>query len=87
MRHRLKTLPAYFNETLHGRKNFEVRIDDRGYVLGDFVVLEEWTPEGGYTGRSLERAIVYILRKVEGCRHGAGLESGWVVLGFPNTPL
>ncbi|MBD5585525.1 MAG: DUF3850 domain-containing protein [Clostridia bacterium] len=42
MAHHLKTMPEYFQATIDGRKNFEVREDDRGFKVGDNVILEEY---------------------------------------------
>lgn len=32
-----------------GRKRFEYRLDDRGFEVGDVLVLREWDPAGGVT--------------------------------------
>ncbi len=42
MLHHLKTLPEYFQAVIDGRKPFEIRKDDRGFNVGDKVVLEEF---------------------------------------------
>ena len=47
---RLKTLPVYFEAVWHGRKEFEVRKNDRNFRPGDVVILEEWDKLTGYTG-------------------------------------
>lgn len=73
--HRLKTEPKYFNDTLNGLKDFEVRRNDRDYQAGDLVELVEWTPEGA-EGRTLLRRIKYILSDARFCREG------YVVLGL-----
>lgn len=41
-------------------KNFEVRLNDRDYRVGDWLMLSERTDEG-YTGRWFTRRIGYIL--------------------------
>jgi len=43
--HRLKTVDPYFTDVAVGRKTFEVRKNDRGFRVGDVLVLEEWHPE------------------------------------------
>jgi hypothetical protein len=43
--HRLKTHPGPFADVEAGRKQFEIRKDDRGFAVGDVLVLEEWSPE------------------------------------------
>lgn len=41
MTHELKIQPKYFRAILDGKKNFEIRKNDRGYKVGDKVVLKE----------------------------------------------
>lgn len=78
--HRLKSWPAPFRAVLEGRKLFEFRFDDRGYDLGDLLVLEEWAPgqgEVGYTGASLACEITHVERGPDW-----GIPSGFVVMGI-----
>lgn len=42
MKHFLKTLPEFFQAVIDGRKPFELREDDRGFKVGDRVILEEY---------------------------------------------
>ena len=70
MEHELKILPEYFEAVFNYKKNFEVRENDRGYKVGDILILKEW--EGEYTGRELEREITYILTD----------DSGYVLPGY-----
>lgn len=90
MKHYLKTWPCYFEETLNGFKRFEVRKNDRGFKIGDLVQLQEWDPDyreaieltgegifdivGRYTGRILERRIIYITDFAQ--------RDGWVVMSL-----
>lgn len=55
--HKVKILPEYFNAVIDRNKNAEVRYNDRGYVDGDILVLEEWTGTY-YTG-------FYVVRKIK----------------------
>jgi hypothetical protein len=51
--HELETWPEPFADVMSGRKRFEIRRDDRGFEVGDIVVLREFIPDdhdGGYTG-------------------------------------
>ena len=41
MIHELKTYPKYFQETLNGNKPFECCLNDRGFQVGDTVILKE----------------------------------------------
>lgn len=74
MMHELKTWPEFFQAIVDGRKNFEVRRDDRGFQAGDTVWLKEWDPSHGgrYTGRDLKAVIGYVLHHPVG-RDGATL--------------
>lgn len=69
--HDLKTWPAYFAAVERGHKTFEIRENDRGFAVGDILLLREWVPPpldldgttlvgGGYTGRSCTRTVTYL---------------------------
>lgn len=60
MTHELKILPAYFDAVYDGRKKFEVRFNDRGYQVGDTLILREYE-KGQYTGRVVEKKVTYVL--------------------------
>lgn len=65
--HHLKITPEYFEEVRAGSKTAELRFDDRGYEVGDVLVLEEYaigsTVRGtDYTGRVERRVVTSILR-------------------------
>ena len=57
--HDLKTIQPYFDEVAAGRKRFEIRFDDRGFAVGDWLCLKEWTGQD-YTGREVYAKILYI---------------------------
>lgn len=60
--HRLKIWPRYFEAVCDGRKTFEVRVNDRGFRVGDKLELQEWHPTTGeYTGRSVVKEVVYMV--------------------------
>lgn len=75
--HDLKVIPPYFDAIEAGLKNFEIRLNDRGYKVGDILNLQEYLPiEQEYTGRASRVEVTYVL-------HGAnvswlGLEDGFV---------
>ena len=82
MTHELKTWPNFFKAIEEGSKNFEVRFDDRGFAVGDTLILKEFDPAAAIgfreTGRKLGRRVTYILHLadfIEGAR-------GWVAMGI-----
>lgn len=78
MTHHLKTWTEYFEDILNGKKNFELRKNDRNYQVGDILVLEEYVAEKDeYTGRSVSMIVDYIL---EG--GSMGLEKGYVIMAI-----
>jgi len=65
MIHDLKCWPEEFQAVLDGLKTFDVRIDDRGYGVGDVLRLREWQTGptvSGYTGREHLVKVAYIYR-------------------------
>lgn len=75
--HHLKTWPEYFQAVRSGVKTFEARRDDRGFEVGDILVLAEWDPRTGFfSGEKEVRTITYILR---GTEHVA---PGYCILGL-----
>ncbi len=67
--HELKTWPSPFQDVWDGRKLHEVRVDDRGYAVGDVLVLNEYDPSRaslgaliprGFTGRKIFAKVTYI---------------------------
>ena len=77
--HNLKIWPEHFDAVASGVKRFELRFDDRGFNVGDRLVLREWNLDM-HTGRSCERVVSHILKWFE------GLSPGWVVLGIDHLP-
>jgi len=60
--HYLKTVQPYFEALKSGIKKFEFRKDDRGYQVGDILLLREWSEiEHKVTGNILFFKITYIL--------------------------
>lgn len=42
--HELKTWPQYFSPMVTGAKKFELRKNDRGFQIGDLLILREYSP-------------------------------------------
>jgi len=66
MKHELKAWPIYFKPVLDRKKLFEVRRDDRGFMVGDELILREYKRDrmggGVYTGREITATVTYVLR-------------------------
>ena len=59
--HHVKCWVEYFQPVYDNVKKFEIRLNDRNYQVGDFLVLKEWNRHGEfYTGRVAIRKITYI---------------------------
>lgn len=83
--HSLKSWPSHFRALLSGAKTFEIRFNDRGYQVGDRLILKEFTPEfitnagdrelaahppGTYTGNHTERWVTHIDGESRGVAKG-----------------
>ena len=60
MIHELKLRKEFFDYVRLGIKKFEIRKDDRGFNVGDTLVLKEIDEAGSETGRYLVRQVDYI---------------------------
>lgn len=93
--HDLKTWPEPFDAVRDGRKRFEWRRDDRGYAVGDALLLRKWDPtsrrhhpHGAYVtplGRFNawhEEAETLKVRVTYIARGQHGIPEGYVVLGI-----
>ena len=60
--HYLKTWPCSFDPIEAGTKTFEYRRNDRGFLIGDVLVLQRYDPHTqGYTGEVIRRIVTYII--------------------------
>lgn len=60
--HKLKTLPEYFQAVKRGEKRAELRRNDRGFAVGDTLLLEEWDDvTEAYTGRWFRVRVTHVL--------------------------
>lgn len=75
--HMLKTIQPFFGAVASGAKTFEVRRNDRDVRIGDVLVLQEFDPKKGYSGRICAVVVNYI---VQGGQFG--IEEGYCVLGI-----
>ncbi len=59
--HKLKTQAVFFEKVWDGKKNFEIRKNDRNYQVGDTVRLKEYNKNTDkYSGRIVKAEILYI---------------------------
>lgn len=73
--HHLKIEEAYFEDSIIGRKRFEVRYNDRGYQKGDTITLHEIRDVyKNYTNRKIHGVITYVTNYAQ--------KDGWVVFGW-----
>ena len=81
MVHELKTWGAYFNAIASGEKTFELRKNDRDFLVGHELLLREYNQESQtYTGRTLRRKISYLLSGADAEKFG--LKPGYCILGL-----
>lgn len=83
MIHQLKIESMYFEDVASGKKTFEIRKNDRRFMVGDYLALNELTPhacnengEHKETGRCCIVYINYI------CEDSAFCKEGYVVMGI-----
>lgn len=56
--HRIKTSKDYFEPVMLGLKTSELRLNDRDYKVGDWLILEEY--DSGYSGRELTKKVLHV---------------------------
>ena len=79
--HELKTLPEYFENIWTGRKRFEIRLNDRGFKVGDVLILREYNPsviDCEYSGRTIRAFVTFLLEDVP----HLGLQDGFCIMGI-----
>ena len=78
--HILKTINPYFNDVSNGLKDFEIRINDRNFKVGDTIKLVEYEP---YNTSINPR---YLIKKIKYILNGGmyGLEANYVIIGMEN---
>jgi hypothetical protein len=75
--HDLKCWKEPYAAVESGSKNFEYRLNDRNYNVGDLLHLNEWDHiSKEYTGRSLWREVTYILKS------GFGLPENYCIMSL-----
>lgn len=75
--HDLKCNTDLFDDIWYGRKLFELRKNDRGYSIGDTLLLNDYDPDlEEYMVRTIAAEVSYIIED------RPGLEPGYCVLGL-----
>lgn len=73
--HNVKLAASWWNDVTSGKKRFELRKNDRGYKVGDKLLMQEYAA-GAFTGRSILVDITYMLEEY------SGLTEGYAILGI-----
>ena len=79
MKHVIKILEPYADAIVEGRKNFEVRLNDRGYNAGDEVA---FTVVDKFDITNLTHPLNKKKFKITYVHSGLGLNEGYVVFGI-----
>ena len=91
MEHELKTDPEEWDEVAAGVKTFEIRKDDRGYAVGDILLLMKtrYTAAAMANGKPLEYTGCVVRVGVSHVMRGPvwGLEEGWVIMSIRHSVL
>lgn len=75
--HNLKLNVSVFEAVLSGAKNSEFRFNDRGFEVGDKLILSEWSD------RMYEnKPVRFVERRITHIQEGFGIPSGYVVLSL-----
>jgi len=86
MEHELKTDPEVFDLVMGGKKTFEIRKDDRGFNVGDRLLLRKTvhTGEEMASGSPLEYEGSFWTVEVKRIMRGPiyGLEDGWCIMSI-----
>jgi Domain of unknown function (DUF3850) len=78
--HELKTVHPHFQDVWTGHKTFEIRWNDRGFQVGDTLVLKEYVANDGYySGRKIEACVTHILPSE---KFLSGIKPGYVVMSI-----
>lgn len=78
--HILKTLAPYFDAVADGSKTFELRKNDRGFKVGDTLILQRWVEPGplqDIDAGVIRRTVSYVLKGGQ-----YGLDREFCILGL-----
>jgi len=77
--HELKCWASVFSEKWHNKKNWEIRLNDRNYKIGDILIEREFFPGannglGAFGTDEIHEEVIYILNG------GFGLQPGFIIM-------
>lgn len=72
--HTLKSAPEPFRDVWSGEKHAEYRNNDRGFAVGDLLILKEYV-DGNFTGHLIVSRVTHV-------QDGYGIPDGFVVLSI-----
>ena len=88
MLHEIKIEKTYADAITEGRKNFEVRINDRGYNAGDNVHFNVIAKTGTVSGWVyIDHKLNEEVYKITYVHSGLGLKEDYVVFGIEKTDM
>lgn len=86
MIHKIKLIKDFIEPVVKGDKNFEIRLNDRGYQKGDFVKFIPVDKNGNEIQKTFmnkyEDEIIKSTYEITYVLNGWGLQDGYVVFGF-----
>ena len=82
MLHEIKIKMSYADAILEGRKNFEVRVNDRGYNAGDNVQYTVVENNGTFTEEARSHELNQKKYAITYVQSGLGLKEEYVVFGI-----
>ena len=79
MEHELKIKEKFFWPIVSGRKTFEIRKDDRGFKMGDDLILNPFDADPVYNLPKIRCRVVYILHHED---FPDGIPEGYCVMSI-----
>lgn len=82
--HSVKSWPDFFRSIVAGERSHELRPNDRGYLVGDHLLLREWDPKTEtYTGAVCTAAITSMTSREIPCAvSDQGLSPNFCILSI-----
>lgn len=79
--HDLKTWPDHFQAVWDGRKRFEFRLNDRGFAVGDVLVLREYDlGTNAYSRRRIHAGVTHVFAGE--AAEAMGLAPGYCIMSL-----